>query len=298
MKAAQAKKKREVAPPKKALFTMVVNKKTTKVPDRELRMWTDKAEQAIADLFSSAKIRGRYELIHDAMGSKRMIHVEAKAGVHRALDLFDEQSGKQELNVTDAGERIVQQAKQELVRFVKATQSISLQEIADAAQRVEREQQSLDRHLVAVVRGSEQGRLHVATHESDHLLTAYLNGGVSVLQKRKIVVLAKVLSVGETEAVVMPDKVSRQRHAWIRSTLRLQFAPDRADDESMTRLYVTGVRRGQLLIVRGLRIRAKEGRGGSSLFVEQAVRFAGRVRAVKRRATSESDENGSAESSR
>ena len=278
MTAARGKKKRDVSPPPRALFTILVNKKTAKVSDRELRSWTGKAERAIVALFAAARITGRFELFHDAIGSRRLIHVEAKAGVHRALELFDEQAGQREIDVADAGERVVQQAKEELVRFVKSRQNVALKELEDAANKVRPSPESLNRHLVAVVKKSERGQMHVSTHGSDHLLTAYLPDGVSVLEQKKIIVVAKVLFVGASEALVMPAKISRDKHPWLRKSLRIHFAPNRADDESMNRLYGTGVRKGQFLIARGLRIRQKEGRGGASLFVQQAVRFTSKVR--------------------
>lgn len=278
MTASRGKKKRDISPPSKALFTIVVNKKTTRVSDKELRSWIGRADWAIVELFAAARIRGRFELFHDTSGSRRLIHVEAKAGVRRALELFDEQTDQQEVSVPDAGERVVQQAKEELARYVKAQQHIALEELEGAARKVRQSPESLNRHLVEIVKGSEQHQLPVSTHGSDHLLTVYIPGGASVLDKTKITIVAKVESVGKAEAWVMPEKISRAKHPWLRRSLRIQFAPDRADDESMTRLYGDGVRKGHLLIARGLRIRQKEGRGGSTLFVQQAVRFASKAR--------------------
>lgn len=278
MTASRGKKKRDISPPSKALFTIVVNKKTTRVSDKELRSWTGRAEWAILELFTAARISGRFEFFHDTSGSRRLIHVEAKAGVRRALELFDEQASRQEVSVADAGERVVQQAKEELARYVKAVQHIALEELEGAARKVRQSPESLNRHLVEIVKGAEQHQMQVSTHGSDHLLTVYLPGGASVLDKKKITIVAQVEFVGKAEAWVAPAKISRAKHPWLRRSLRIQFAPDRADDESMNRLYGDAVRKGQLVVARGLRIRQKEGRGGSSLFVQQAVRFAGKTR--------------------
>lgn len=260
--------------PSKALLSIVVNAKTARVPDRQLREWTDRAWSAMWHLLEAARISGRIELVHDAEHSQRLIHVEAKAKVHSALQLFDEPDPPRPLDVKDAGEIVIRQAKAELVRFMKKQQAIALSELEAAASRVRASRDELNHHLIGIVRSSERGEMHVRTHGSDYVLTCQTREGDSEVDAEAVTILAKVEWVGKDVASIRPLDASRKKHPWLRRALTVNFMPAQSGHKSMLGLYWRGVREGRIVTLRGIRVQAKQGHRLARLQIADAVEFA------------------------
>lgn len=262
--------KREATPPKR-LLTIVASTKTSEVSDPELRSWTDRAQRALFHLFAAAKLDGEFELVHDAAGRSRFIYVNAKTRLQTAVDLFV--SGKSvPISAADAGEKVVLQAREELLRFVRAEQAVALSAVVAAAERVSATQQQLHSYLSSTIRTAEDGRLRVKTHANDYILALQDRANSSVAMT-EIEVEAKLWRLARDHLIVRPLKSSRQKHDWLSRTMRVNLAAKLQVPSSLRKIFVKAVVGDHPIKFKARAGQRKAGSGARFLLVESPVEF-------------------------
>lgn len=262
--------KREALPPKR-LFTVIASTKSSEVLDRDLRSWTDQAQRALFHLLAAAKLEGAFELVHDAGGKNRFIYVNAKTRLQTVADLLVG-ADPVPISAASAGEKIVIQAREELLRLVRAKQAVALPVLVAAAERVSATQQQLHGYLTSAIKTSEDGRLRVKTHEHDYVL-ALQDCSNSSVTATEVEVEAKLWRLARDHLIVRPLKSSRQKHDWLERTMRVELAATLQTTSSLRRIFVKAVVGDHMLQIKARSGTRKTGRGARFLFVDQPVEF-------------------------
>lgn len=236
-----SKKKSQRLLPKHRLFTVIAGPAKEAVRDPLLREWTGVARNALQHLLTAASMESRFELSHQWVDKHRHIHVDCTSKVLHASGLFDSNQGS-EVSPSEAGDRLMRQARAELVQLIKMKQGVALEDLVNAAARVRIAPSELHKHLGQMVKLSLGGRMEVQTHRGDYTLMLRIDG--MDVADEEIEIEGEIFRSGKDHVLMRPDKAHRRLHDWLRACEKVRFAEAVGLKRQMTKLYRRGVQEG------------------------------------------------------
>jgi hypothetical protein len=161
--------------------------------------------------------------------------------VLHAIGLFDSDQGA-EVSPSEAGDRLMRQARAELVQLIKMKQGVALQDLVNAAARVRVAPSELHKHLGQMVQLSRGGRMDVQTHRNEYTLMLRIDG--MDVADEEIQIDGEILRAGKDHVLMRPSEVHRRLHDWLRACEKVRFAEAVGLKRQMTKLCRRGVQEG------------------------------------------------------